>query len=106
MPWSIARMYSRGITPPIVLSTNSIPVPFSQRLQPEDDVAVLALAAGLAHEPSVALGRPPDRLAVGDLRLADVGRHLELADHAVDEDVEVELAHAGDEGLAALLVAS
>ena len=45
-----------------------------------------------------------DRLAVGDLRLADVGRDLELADHAVHEDVEVQLAHAGDQGLARLLV--
>ena len=39
---------------------------------------------------------------VGDLRLADVGLDLELALHAVDEDVEVELAHAADDGLAGL----
>ena len=67
-------------------------------------MAVLALAAGLADEPAVALGRAADGLAVGDLRLADVGGDLELADHAVDEHVEVQLAHAGDERLAALLV--
>jgi hypothetical protein len=47
-----------------------------------------------------------DRLAVGHLRLADVGLDLELATHAVDEDVEVQLAHAGDDGLAGLLVCS
>ena len=45
-----------------------------------------------------------DGLPVGDLRLADVGLDLELATHAVDEDVEVELAHAADDGLAGLLV--
>ena len=45
-----------------------------------------------------------DRLAVGDLRLADGGVDVELALHAVDEDLEVELAHAGDDGLAGLLV--
>ena len=45
-----------------------------------------------------------DRLAVGDLRLADGGVHLELAEHAVDDHLEVELAHAGDDGLAGLLV--
>ncbi|GMA88024.1 hypothetical protein GCM10025868_32740 [Angustibacter aerolatus] len=45
-----------------------------------------------------------DGLAVGDLGLADVRLDLELAPHAVDEDVEVELAHALDDGLAGLLV--
>ena len=45
-----------------------------------------------------------DRLAVGDLRPADVGVDLELAQHAVDDHLEVELAHAVDQGLAGLLV--
>ena len=67
-------------------------------------MAVLAAAAGLAHEATIALGRTPDGLAVGDLRLAHVGGDLELAHHAVDEHVEVELAHARDEGLSRLLV--
>ena len=48
--------------------------------------------------------RAPDGLAIGDLRLADVGGDLELADHPVDEHVEVQLAHAGDEGLGRLRV--
>ena len=60
-------------------------------------MAVLALAAGLADEATVALGGTADGLAVGDLRLADVGGDLELADHAIHEHVEVQLAHAGDE---------
>ena len=51
-----------------------------------------------------ALGRAADRLAVADLRPADVGLHLELAQHAVDDHLEVQLAHAGDAGLGALLV--
>jgi hypothetical protein len=38
-------------------------------------------------------------------RLADVGLDLELALHAVHEDLEVELAHAGDDSLAGLRVA-
>ena len=45
-----------------------------------------------------------DGLAVRDLRLADGGDDAELALHAVDEDLEVELAHAGDHGLAGLFV--
>jgi hypothetical protein len=50
------------------------------------------------------LGGFLDGFAVGDLRLADVGFHLELALHAVDEDVEVQLAHALEDGLTGLLV--
>ena len=45
-----------------------------------------------------------DRLAVRDLRLADVGLDAELALHAVDDDLEVQLAHAGDDRLARFLV--
>ena len=69
------------------------------------DVAELALAAGLAHEPRLDLVRfLAHGLAVGDLRLADVGVDRELALEAVDDDVEVQLAHAGDDGLAGLVV--
>ena len=45
-----------------------------------------------------------DRLAVGDLRPADVRVHPELAHQPVDDDLEVQLAHAGDDRLAGLLV--
>ena len=45
-----------------------------------------------------------DGLAVRHLRLADGGDDAELALHAVDEDLEVQLAHAGDHGLAGLFV--
>ena len=45
-----------------------------------------------------------DRLAVGDLRPADVRVDVELALQAVDDDLEVELAHPGDQRLAGLLV--
>jgi hypothetical protein len=41
-------------------------------------------------------------LPSADLRPADVRRDLELADHPVDDHVEVQLAHPGDERLAAL----
>jgi hypothetical protein len=39
-------------------------------------------------------------LAVHHLRLADVGGDAVLAAHAVDDDLEVQLAHAPDDGLA------
>src|SRR5512132_3025788 len=68
-------------------------------------VAVLAVAARLADEATVDVDDLLlDRLAVGDLRLADVGVDLELALEAVDDDLEVELAHPGDDRLPRLRV--
>ena len=52
----------------------------------------------------VAVGFLRDGLPVGDLRLADVGADVELADHAVGDDFEMQLSHAGDDGLARVLV--
>ena len=71
-----------------------------RRLHVDDDVAVLALAARLADELAFdLLDALPDRLAIGHLRAADVRVDLELAHHAVDDDLEVQLAHAGDDRL-------
>src|SRR5215207_7553025 len=65
----------------------------------------LARATGLLLVGVVrALDNLADRLAVGHLGLADVGLDVELAAHAVDQDLQVELAHAGDDGLTGLLV--
>ena len=69
------------------------------RLDLEPDVTVLAAATGLAHELALRLDRAADRLAIGDLWLADVGLDLELTLHAVDDDFEVQLTHTGDDGL-------
>src|SRR5205823_12900098 len=59
-------------------------------------VTELALAAGLADEPPDAMRGLLDRLLVRHLRLALVGVDAELAQQAVDDDLEVELAHAFD----------
>ena len=68
-------------------------------------MSVLAAASGLADELSLNfLDRLADRLAVSDLRPADVRVDAELALESVDDDLEVQLAHAGDEGLAGLVV--
>ena len=74
-------------------------------LEGDDHVAVLAPAAGLADVAALdLLDRLADGLAVGHLGLAHVGVHDELAQHPVDEHLEVELAHARDDRLAGLLV--
>ena len=94
-----------GIAPPTTLLIELVAAALGVRLHVDDGVAVLAAAAGLAHELAAdALDGVSDRLAVGDLRPADVGVDLELAHQPVDDDLQVQLAHAGDDRLAGLLV--
>src|SRR5690606_34584686 len=45
-----------------------------------------------------------EALAIRHLRCTNVGLNLELAPHAIDEDVEVKLAHALDDRLARFMV--
>ena len=68
-------------------------------------VTVLAAAAGLLGILQVGLAGLRDRFAVGNLRLADVGVHVEFADQTVNDDVQMQFAHARDEGLAGFFVA-
>ncbi len=70
-----------------------------QRLHGKLHVAVLAAAAGLLDVFLFAFGRLQNRLAVGHLRPAHVGLHAEFAHHAVDDDFQVQLAHAGNQRL-------
>src|SRR3989442_1114160 len=72
----------------------------------DDDVPVLAAAAGLADELALyVLDALAHRLAVGHLRSADVGVDLELPLHALDQHFQVQLAHPGDDRLRRLGVA-
>ena len=81
------------------------PEPVLAGLHLELDDAVVAGAAGLLDvAPLHRRTGLRDRLLVGDLRLADVRVDLELAQQAVGDDLEVQLAHAGDDRLAGLLV--
>ena len=73
-----------------------------ERLQPHDNVRVLAAAAGLLHVLLVDLGPSGNRLAVGDLRGAGLHLDPELPAQPVDKDFEVELAHARKDGLLGL----
>ncbi len=68
------------------------------------DVTVLALTAGLTGILGVLLHSLLDGLLVGDLGSAHVGLHLELTQQTVHDDLQVQLAHAGDDGLTGLLV--
>src|SRR5947209_1945553 len=74
-------------------------------LEVDEHPAVLAGAAGLLLVGVLdLLDLAGDRLAVGDLRPADVRLDLELAAHPVDQHLQVQFAHSGDDRLAGLLV--
>src|SRR5919197_1425384 len=78
-----------------------------RRLEVDVNDAVLARAAGLTDEPALdLLGGPAHGLAVGDLGAADGGLDAELALHAIDQHLEMQLAHSGDHRLPRLLVAA
>ena len=75
-----------------------------QRLDLQFDHAELAVTAGLAHETALGFRRAPDRFAIRHLRLADIGVDLELAQHPVNDNLQMQLAHPGDQRLRGLLV--
>ena len=65
-------------------------------------MAVLAAAAGLLNVFAFAFGFPANRFAVGHLRPAHVGLHAVFAQHAVDDNFQVQLAHAGNQRLSGI----
>ncbi len=71
-----------------------------QGLDAQLHARVLAAAAGLFLVGVIVFRGLADGFAVGHLRLADVRAHAEFALHAVDNDFEVQFAHAGENGLA------
>src|SRR2546422_270339 len=78
--------------------------PACPRLQNNLGMAILAPAAGLPDVAPLGLRALANGFLVCDLRPADVGLHAELPQHAVDNDLQVQLAHAGDQGLTSFLV--
>src|SRR5690606_37800371 len=78
-----------------------------KRFEVDDHATVLAGATRLLLVGVLdAFVLAANRLAVGHLGLTDVGLDLELFAHPVDEHLEVQLAHTGDDGLTGLLVGS
>ena len=76
-----------------------------QREHADVDLAELAAAAGLLLVAVAALGVGLDRLAVGDLRLLGLDLDLVAALEPLADDLQVQLAHAGDHHLLGLRVA-
>src|SRR5207253_2985300 len=68
------------------------------------NVRVLSATAGLLLENLLTRRRLRNRFAVRHLGLSYVGLNSELALHAIDDDFKMQLAHAGNNGLAGLVV--
>src|SRR5690242_3180245 len=65
-----------------------------QRFDPDLDDSELPMTARLPHETAFGFGRTPNRLAIRNLRLPNVRIDLKLAEHPVDDYLEVQLAHS------------
>ena len=74
------------------------------RFENQLDTGELSGTAGLLLVRVVHFGKLGDGLAISDLRLADIGLHLELTLHTINKDIEMQFAHAFDHGLAGLVI--
>jgi len=99
-PDGLDVFFGDGPANDLVLENKVLRRVFRERLELHHHVAVLAGAAGLAHEAPFRPDGAGDRLAVGDARLAHPRPDLELAQHPVDQHLQVQLAHAVDQRLA------
>ncbi len=85
VPYSFAAqawIYSLGIAPPVILSTNSNPCPPVCRLHFYDHFGELSLTAGLFHVPIMFLDRLGDSFAVCHLRCSHPSVHLKFSQEA------------------------
>lgn len=62
-------------------------------------MTVLAMTAGLTDELTFGFNGFTDGFTISDLRFAYGAVHVEFTSPLIDDDVEVEFAHAGDDGL-------
>src|SRR5258705_8585772 len=74
------------------------------RLDLDLDVAKLTAAARLLLIDFFARRTLSDGLAISDLRLAYIRLHAKLTLHAIDDDLQMQLAHACDDSLARFLI--
>ena len=75
-----------------------------ERLNDDFGVAILTATTGLADKFAHALGLGGDGFAIGDLRFAGGRFYLELTEKTVANDLQVELAHTGNDGLAGFFI--
>src|SRR5688572_3392259 len=76
----------------------------STRFDGDFHVAILPATTGLSDVFALRVRLLPNRFLVGDLRLADVGTHVEFPHHAVDDDFQVKFTHSRNDGLVRIRV--
>jgi hypothetical protein len=69
------------------------------RFKTEPAVAVLTMTAGLTNEFTFRFNRLADGFTVSNLRFAYGAVHVEFTSHTIDDDIQVEFAHTGNNGL-------
>ena len=74
------------------------------RLQESDDSSVVASPTRLLLEEMIEIDLSCHRLPVRNLRLTGFARHFIFSSHSFHVNIEMELAHAGDDGLLTFLV--
>src|SRR5260370_191526 len=62
------------------------------------------MAAALADQLALGFAGALDSFPIRDLRLADIRVNFELAQHPIDDNLKVQLAHPGDQRLRSFLV--
>ncbi len=67
-------------------------------------MAILTATARLLDQFPHAVRVRRDRFTIRDLRFSRICVHFELAEHAVTNDFEMQLAHAGDNRLAGIFM--
>ena len=65
---------------------------------------VLPTSTRLSHKLAFGLNLTPNRAAIGHLRGAHIRLYAELPPHAIDDHLQVQLPHAGDDRLAGIAV--
>jgi hypothetical protein len=74
------------------------------RFEANPHIAVLTMAAGLLDVTTFGFAGRFDRFTIVDLRFANVGLNAEFTAHTVNEDIELKLADATDDGLASFVI--
>ncbi len=74
------------------------------RIDADLDVSVLTVSAGLLRVLVIDVSCAGDSLFIRYLRLADIRFDLELSEESVDDDLQMEFAHARDDRLACVRV--
>ena len=68
---------------------NELVLTAGQRLHAQFDAGVLTATASLLLMRVVRFGDVANRFSIGHLRLTDIGAHIKLALHAVDDDFQM-----------------